>query len=161
MNFEKEIETRLASDATLLANAVNRKRLAKVLKKKISFPLPEATVQEEMDALKKRDEKIADKAAKAQAEESLKIALILRHYITEFAVAATEEDIKSYIAMGAPSQMAIDGFYEWYIQDQNRLKQVQAAVIEQNALDVILTKVKAKEKACTIADIEKELKEGA
>lgn len=159
--FEQEIKDRLESDAKHLANAVNRRRLTEVLKKKISLPLPESTLNQEIEALKKRDEKLTDKACKKKAEESLTLALILRHYIEKFNVKVTEEDIKAYIAMGAPSQMAIDGFYEWYVQDKERLEQVRGAVIEQNALNAILEKVKTKEKSCSITDIEKELKEEA
>ena len=57
--------------------------------------------------------------------------------------------------------MAVDGFYDWYIQDKERLEQVRGAVIEQNALNAMLEKVKTKEKSCSITDIEKELKEEA
>ncbi len=160
LDFEKEIKSRLETDAVHLANAINRKRMSVVLKKKIIFPLPECTLNDEVKALQEKDSEMKDKVAKQKATDSLTMALILRHYIQTYQVKATEEDVRAYIAIGAPGQMSVDSFYEWYVQDQSRLNQVQAAVIEQNALDKLLTLVKTKEVVCSIKDIEKELKEG-
>lgn len=159
-DFEKEIQERLETDAAHLAKAINRKRMAAVLKKKVTFPLPENTLNEEIKALQERDKDLKDKAAKQKATDSLTMALILRHYVQAYNIKATEADIKAYIAIGAPSQMSADGFYEWYVQDQSRLDQVRAAVIEQNTFDKLLSLVKTKEVKVSIQDIEKELKEG-
>jgi trigger factor len=158
--FEKEIMSRLEADAHHLSKAINRKRMSAVLKKKISFPLPESTLNEEIKALQERDKEMKDKVAKQKATDSLTMALLLRHYIQMYKVKASEEDVKSYIAVGAPNQMSVESFYDWYIQDKSRLDQVRAAVIEQNAFDKLLTLVKTKEVKASIQDIEKELKEG-
>jgi len=159
--FEKDIRSRLESDAEHLAKVINRKRLTAVLKKKISFPLPESTLSEEVKALMEKNQDMKEKVAKQKATDSLSMALILRHYIQMLSVKATEADIKNYISIGAPNGVSVDMFYDWYVQDKARLDQVRAACIEQNALDKILTLVKTKEAASTIADIEKELKEDA
>ena len=157
--FEKEIRDRLEADADHLGKAINRKRLAKVLKTKVTFSIPECTLSEEIKALKERDEKLSDRVAKQKSTDSLTMALILRHYIQSLSITATIDDIKAYIAMGAPGEVSVDMFYDWYIQDKSRLDQVKAAVIEQNTFDKLLTLVKTKESSCSIQDIEKELKE--
>lgn len=159
--FEKEIKSRLEEDAGHLAKVLNRKRLTAVLKKKISFPLPEGTVAEEVKALLEKNKDMKEKVAKEKAADSLSIALILRHYVQAYSITASEEDIKAYIAIGAPNGVSVDMFYDWYIQDKARLDQVRAVVVEQNTLDKILTVVKTKESASSIAEIEKELKEDA
>ncbi|MCP8352457.1 trigger factor [Candidatus Synchoanobacter obligatus] len=159
--FEKEITSRLESDAKKLAQAINRKRLIKVLKDKISLALPEVTVNEEVAALKEKNDSLSDKEANKQATETLRLALILRHYIQELSVKASKDDIKDYIAIGAPEGIDAEMFYDWYAQDQKRLEQVRGAVMEQNVLDAILDKVTVKEVSASINEIEKELQEAA
>jgi FKBP-type peptidyl-prolyl cis-trans isomerase (trigger factor) len=113
----------------------------------------------EVEHLKKKDEKMSDRAAKKAATDSLVLALTLRHYIEANGIRATEEDVKAYIAIAAPSQVSPDMFYEWYAQDKERIGQIRAAVVEQKAFDHILSGVKTKVVTRSISDIEAELKE--
>lgn len=157
--FEKEIKERIASDAEHLARALNRKRLTAELKRNISFPLPESVLKQEIEGIKSKDEKITDKEAKTQAEISLMLGLLLRHYIDKWSIKADEAQVRDYIMMAAPAGIAPEMFVGWYMQDKERLGQVQGLVLEQNVFDKLLTVVKIKEVLTSIKDLESELKE--
>lgn len=157
--FEKEIKERLESDASYLAASINRKRLLAEIKKKISFPVPESLVEQEMEGVKEKNDKLSDKELRTQAESSLMVGLLLRHYIDKWSITASEAQIRDFIMMAAPSGIAPEMFVQWYIQDQNRLDQITGLVLEQNVFDKLLTVVKIKEVLTSVKDLEAELKE--
>ena len=159
-DFEQKIEERLEQDAAHLVKAINRKRFAKKVVPFFKLKLPESALQKEMDELKGRDETLTDKQAKAQATESMSLALVMRHYMNDLKIRVTEQDLKDYISIAAPVHISPEMFYEWYRQDEKRMEQVQSIVAEQKIFDAMIAQATTKEVLVSISDIEKELKEG-
>ena len=63
--------------------------------------------------------------------------------------------------MMSPPQVSPDQFFQWYMQDQDRIQQVQSTVLEQKTLSELLKLVDLKTKTMSIKDIEAELRENA
>lgn len=158
-SFETALKERLELDAARLAQAINRRRMMASLKDKISFPLPDSVLKEEIDSIQKEDKDVDDKTAKKTAEASLSLGLLLRHYVEKWSIKATDEEVRDYIMMVAPNDVPPAFFLEWYMKDQDRLEQIRGLVLEQNVLNKILTVVQAKEVLRSLKDIEAELKE--
>ena len=74
-------------------------------------------------------------------------------------IKAAPQEIKAHIEMMAPPQVGADQFFQWYVQDQNRIQQAQSTLLEQKTLSEVLSKVDLKAKNVSIKDVEAELKE--
>lgn len=159
--FEKEIKERLEADAAYLVEAVNRRRLLKELSSVIKVDLPQGVVEKETKSAIEQEEGMAEKDAKQVVENNLMRALIVKHYMRQMDIKITTDDIKKHIEIMTPPQVSPEYFFQWYVQDKDRVQQAQSTLLEQKTLSEVLTKVKMETKAHSLSEIEAELKESA
>ncbi len=159
--FEKELKSRLEADVEYLVDAVNRRRLLNELQKKIKVVQPQSVIDEEVKAMMEKDPKLTEKTAKASAIANMEKVMIVRHYLKSTKVSANPQEVKTHIEMMAPPQVSPDQFFQWYVQDKNRIQQAQSTLLEQKTLSELLKQVDLKAKTMSIKDIEAELRENA
>jgi len=152
-NLERELKFRLQNR--------NKQAALDALVKQAELDLPNASVQAEIERmvegaradLKARGIKDADKAPipddifRPQAEQRVRMGLVVAELVRSHELHATAEQVKAHIEELASGYQKPEEVVRWYYSDMNRLSQVEAIVIENNVTDFILGKAKVSEKA--------------
>ena len=103
--------------------------------------------------LKQRGIKDADKAPipddifRPQAERRVRLGLVVAELVRTEKLDATREQIEAHINEMAAAYERPADVVKWYTDDQQRMSEVEAVVIENNVTAFILAKAKVTEKA--------------
>ena len=152
-NLERELKFRVL--------ARNKNAVMDALVAQAELEVPKASVQAELERmvegaradLKARGIKDADKAPipddifRPQAEQRVRMGLVVAELVRSHELHATAEQVKAHIEELASGYEKPEEVVRWYYSDMNRLSQVEAIVIENNVTDFILGKAKVSEKA--------------
>ncbi|MEJ6605335.1 MAG: trigger factor [Burkholderiaceae bacterium] len=152
-NLEREVKNRL--------QARNKAVAMDAVVAKAELDLPKAPVQAELDRmadaaradLKQRGIKDADKAPipddifRPQAERRVRLGLVVAELVRTEKLDATREQIEAHINEMAAAYERPADVVKWYTDDQQRMSEVEAVVIENNVTAFILAKAKVTEKA--------------
>ena len=145
-NMEREARTALDGQ---LKNAVIDQLVAAN-----EFDVPKALVQEEIQRLKQQAVKqfgeqsqidpsaLPDDLFSEQAARRVKIGLIMNEVVTSAEIKADEAAVKSYIADQASVYQDPQQVIDYYSNNAEMLDQVKAVVVENAAVDHILSKCK-------------------
>jgi trigger factor len=152
-NLEREVKFRLL--------ARNKQAVMDALLTKAELDLPNASVNAEIARmiegaradLKSRGVKDADKApipeeiVRPQAERRVRLGLVVAELVRKNELQAKPEQIKTHIDDLAASYEKPADVVRWYYGDRQRLGDVEAAVIENNVTDFVLSQAKVNDKA--------------
>jgi trigger factor len=109
--------------------------------------------------LKQRGVKDADNAPipddifRPQAEQRVRLGLVVAEVVRGNTLHAKPEQIKAHIEELAASYERPDDVVRWYNSDNQRLAEVEAVVIESNVSDFVLAQAKVVEKAITFEEL--------
>lgn len=137
-NLEREVKNRL--------QARNKAAAMDAMVAKAELDLPKAPVQAELDRmadaaradLKQRGIKDADKAPipddifRPQAERRVRLGLVVAELVRTEKLDATREQIEAHINEMAAAYERPADVVKWYTDDQQRMSEVEAVVIENN-----------------------------
>lgn len=151
-NLEREVKFRLT--------ARNKQNALEALAKSAQLEIPKALVTDEVQSmtqraredLKQRGVKDADTAPipeelfKPQAEQRVKLGLVVGELVKSAKLQATPEQIKAHIEELAQSYEKPADVVTWYYSKRDRLAEVEAIVIENNVAEHILKNAKVTEK---------------
>lgn len=158
-NLEREVKSRL--------QARNKQAVMDALVAKAELDLPKSIVQSEVDRLlegaraelKQRGIKDADKAPipddvfRPQAEQRVRLGLVVAELVRANNLQATPETIKAHVEELAASYEKPADVVRWYFGDNRRLAEVEGVVIENNVTDFVLGKAKITEKAISFDEL--------
>ena len=158
-NLEREVKFRLL--------ARNKQAAMDALVAKAELDLPQSIVQSEVERLKdgaradlkQRGIKDADKAPipddifRPQAEQRVRLGLVVAEVVRTHELHAKPEQIKAHIEELAASYERPDDVTRWYYSDNQRMAEVEAVVIESNVADFVLGKAKVTEKAISFEEL--------
>ena len=158
-NLEREVKFRLL--------ARNKQAAMDALVAKAELDLPQAIIQSEIERLKdgaradlkQRGIKDADKAPipddifRPQAEQRVRLGLVVAEVVRGNTLHAKPEQIKAHIEELAASYERPDDVVRWYNSDNQRLAEVEAVVIESNVSDFVLAQAKVTEKAISFEEL--------
>ena len=158
-NLEREVKFRLL--------ARNKQAAMDALVAKAELDLPQSIVQSEIERLKEgaradlkqRGVKDADKAPipddifRPQAEQRVRLGLVVAEVVRGNTLHAKPEQIKAHIEELAASYERPDDVVRWYNSDNQRLAEVEAVVIESNVSDFVLAQAKVVEKAISFEEL--------
>ncbi len=158
-NLEREVKFRLL--------ARNKQAAMDALVAKAELDLPQSIVQSEIERLKdgaradlkQRGIKDADKAPipddifRPQAEQRVRLGLVVAEVVRGNTLHAKPEQIKAHIEELAASYERPDDVVRWYNSDNQRLAEVEAVVIESNVSDFVLAQAKVTEKAISFEEL--------
>ncbi|HQY09881.1 MAG TPA: trigger factor, partial [Burkholderiaceae bacterium] len=152
-NLEREVRFRVA--------ARNKQAVMAALEKAVTFDLPKALVDNELERLvagaredlKQRGIKDADKAPiptevfQPQAERRVRLGLTVAELVKAHNLAATPEQVKAHVEDLAQSYEKPEDVLRWYFGEPQRLAEVEAVVIEENVSSHVLSQAKVVDKA--------------
>ena len=150
-NLQREVKNRLI--------AINKNRVMDALIKVSEFDIPQSLVKQEigeLTELTRRDLAIRNPSHKdvalppelftAQAEKRVRLGMILGELMKDNILAVSDDKLKERATEIASSyenpQMVID----YYLNEPSRRKELEAMLMEENAMDYVFGKAKVTEK---------------
>ncbi len=157
-NLEREVKNRLI--------AINKNRVMDALVKVSEFDVPQVLVKQEigeLTELTRRDLAVRNPAHKdvalppelftAQAEKRVRLGMLLGELMKDNILAVSDDKLKERAAEIASSyenpQMVID----YYLNEPSRRKELEAMVMEENAMDYVFSKAKVVEKTVPFEEL--------
>lgn len=158
-NLEREVKFRL--------QARNKRAVMDALVSKAELDLPNASIQAELGRmvegaraeLKQRGIKDADKAPipddvfRPQAEQRVRLGLVVAELVRKEGLQATPEQIKAHVEELASSYERPAEVVRWYFGDNARMAEIQAVVLENNVTEFILSKAKVTDKSVSFDEL--------
>jgi trigger factor len=158
-NLEREVKTRLL--------AKNKQAAMDALVGVCELDLPQSILQSEMDRLvegaredlKQRGIKDADKAPipaeifRPQAENRVRLALVVGDLVRTQKLEATPEQIKAHVEDLAASYEKPAEVVRWYYGDKRRMAEVEAIVVEANVTAFLVSKAQVVEKTISFEEL--------
>ena len=158
-NLSREVKNRLLTR--------NKQTVMDALVAKAELDLPKSSVQAELDRmieaaradLKQRGMKDVDKAPipmelfQPQAERRVRIGFVVHELVRANNLQAKPEQIKAHIEELASSYDSPTDVVHWYYSDKQRLAEVEAAVIESNVTEFVLSKARMSEKLVSFDEL--------
>ena len=157
-NLEREVKNRLIS--------INKNRVMDALIDVSEFDIPQALVKQETDQLiemTRHDLSVRNPAQKdialppelfaAQAEKRVRLGMLLGELIKDNILAVSADKLKERATEIAASyenpQMVID----YYLNDPGRRRELEAMIMEENAVDYVFGKAKVTDKAVPFEEL--------
>ncbi len=150
-DFRSEVEDKLNKENEHLAKQIAHKRILEQLKKTYEFELPSAIVAQEKAAIKSGKPESSEEDITKEAEENIKISLVLQKYAKEMNISVNDHMTREYLKTIAPDFIPVEMFINWYQQDKQRWTKVQVAVIEQEVVAKLLLQCAEKEDKLTLS----------
>lgn len=159
--LRSDIRKNLENQVKFRVDNLNKTAALKVLSENAEVLLPKVTVKAELERmvqaaredLKQRGIKDVDNAPipedvfQEEAERRVRMGLVVGDLVEKQNLYATEEQVKAHVQDLAISYEKSDEVIRWYMEDQNRLAEVRAAVVEKNVADYVFEQAKVTEKA--------------
>lgn len=161
-----EVRSNMEKELTRAVENKNRTLVLDALSDKVEVTLPQALVQQEAETLLKRqaeqfkqqgmnpeDLGITADMFKADAEKRVKVGLVLGEVIKENNIEATEEGRKAFIEEQASSYDDPQEVINWYANNPDAQKEIDAILVEREITKLILSEAKVKEVAKKFEEI--------
>ena len=158
-NLEREVKYRLL--------ARNKNAVMDALIKSAELDLPKASIQAEVNAMAQaarqdlvqrgmKDAANAELPAELfqpQAERRVRLGLIVAELVRAENLLATPEQVKAYIDDLSASYEKPEEGARWYLNDQQRMAEIEAVVTEANVTDFVLGKAKVSDKQVSFQEL--------
>ena len=158
-NLEREVKYRLL--------ARNKNAVMDALINSAELDLPKASIQAEVNAMAQaarqdlvqrgmKDAANAELPAELfqpQAERRVRLGLIVAELVRAENLMATPEQIKAYIDDLSASYEKPEEVARWYLNDQQRMSEIEAVVTEANVTDFVLGKAKVSDKQVSFQEL--------
>jgi trigger factor len=96
---------------------------------------------------------ISEEFFRAQAEKRVRLGLLVAQLVRENNLFASAEQVKAQVEEMAASYENPAEVVRWYYGDQQRLVEIEGAVVEKNVTDFVLANAKVTDKAVTFDEL--------
>jgi trigger factor len=163
----EEISQNLTREITRRQQSLLKNQSMDVMSNACQFDLPKFLVSQEEERLIEQARKdleqrgvpnaknapIPEGMFTPQAQQRVKLGLILNKLVKEFDLKATPEQIKSEIEEQAASYEDPQEVMRWYYSDPSRLADIESLVLENNVVKYVMDKVKVNDKQVTFEEL--------
>ncbi len=163
----EEISQNLQREITRRKQSLLKNQSMDVMSNACQFDLPKFLVSQEEERLIDQARKdleqrgvpnaknapIPDGMFTPQAQQRVKLGLILNTLVKEFDLKASPEQIKSEIEEQAASYEDPQEVMRWYYSDPSRLADIESLVLENNVVKYVMDKVKVNDKQVTFEEL--------
>lgn len=157
-NLEREIETRLRSRT--------RAAVMEALTQGAKFEVPKALVASEAQRLgEELRSQLAERGADAKnlpispdlflprAEMQVRLGLVVGELVQTEGLGVQQQQLRQALEKLASSYERPADVIQWYLQDRNRLAEIENSVLEENVLTWILTKAKVSDETVAFDEL--------
>ena len=147
-----------------------RNELLEILGEKVKMDLPQSLVDQELNMAKQehdsqhqhcddkncKDHKWDEKKEKKEAEQRVKLGLVLAEWGTAHKVEVTRDDMQQAIWAEASRYPDPKPVFDFYNKNQNAVAMLRGMIFERKSLDAMLKHVKHKEKSVSPEELFKQ-----
>lgn len=165
--LKKEISKNLNREINFRSYSITKQKILDKLLESTNIKVPNSLIAREVDKLKhqalknlekqglNKDElkNINDDLFKDKAKKSVGLGIIVNKIIKTNNLKATDAQVKEVISVFAENYEDPQGYINWYLKDKNNLENAKALALENNVIDLILSKAKVKEKNYSFKEI--------
>lgn len=163
--FEAEVSKPLQSQLEQQIKMVTKDRVLDLLEDKHKVQLPEQHVEQELARLEKlHAEKHGNgpdvksqKQLMKQAQKNVTLSFVLREIMQKNEIKLDEMRVESEIRDMALPYVETSVFVQWYKEDEQRMEQLRAQVLEDQVIDWVISQVTIKEEKVPYANVAKML----
>jgi len=159
LNLEREVGVRLKSKT--------KDQVMQALLEATPINVPKSLIQMEIDALRdqarqnlamrgipvKEDVPLPNEVFQAQAERRVSLGLILGEVVRTHNLHAKPEQVRAAVDLQAQSYEKPEEVVKWYYQQTERLRDIEAVVMEENVVEWALSVAKSQDKAITFDEL--------
>jgi trigger factor len=167
--MREEIRTNLTREVTRRTQTLLKSQVMESLTKVCDMAVPKGLVAQEQERLianarqdlaargvpNAKDAPIPAELFTAQAEQRVKLGLILNELVKQQSLEAKPEQIKAEIEEQSASYEDPKEVMRWYYSDPKRLADVEALVLENNVVAYVTGLAKVTEKAVSFEELSK------
>ncbi|MDP3876857.1 MAG: trigger factor [Methylobacter sp.] len=163
--FREDIRTNLAGELEQALRGKLKNAVLHALYEKIQISVPNALVDQEVETmmkpyietakrqkLKLEDLKLPRDVFEGQAKQRVALGLILGEIIDKNDIKLDADKVRSTVEDMAKSYERPQDVIEWHYADESRLNSVRQMVLENQAVDWILARVKVSDEAVSFSD---------
>jgi len=103
--------------------------------------------------MKEQDIKLTEQIFEPQARRRVALSLLLSRFAADNKIVAEEDKVRAKVDDFAQSYEDPSEVVAWYYQDANRLRDVQAMVVEENVVDAVLQLAQVTDEASTLENL--------
>ncbi|WFM69779.1 trigger factor [Halomonas sp. CKK8] len=155
--FRAEVKKNMTREATQAVDNRVKQQVLEALKKANDIPVPQALVQQETEGLKRQAaqqfglgedfdvSQLPDELFAEQAKSRVQVGLLLAEVIKSHELAASDDEIKAKVEELAQQYQDPEQVVEYYMNNDQLKTQVQSAILEEKAVDVLLEQASVKD----------------
>ncbi|MDI5891905.1 trigger factor [Halomonas rhizosphaerae] len=155
--FRAEVKKNMTREATQAVDNRVKQQVLEALKKANDIPVPQALVQQETEGLKRQAaqqfglgedfdvSQLPDELFAEQARSRVQVGLLLAEVIKSHELEATDDEIKAKVEELAQQYQDPEQVVEHYMGNDQLKTQVQSAILEEKAVDVLLEQASVKD----------------
>ena len=164
--LKKEVRINMERELATALKAVNKRRALDILSEKNELALPEAPIMREANHLAEQAKQNLRSQGvnvegipfdienfKANAEKRVKLSLLIGKIISDNEIKADDERVKQAIDNIAASYEDADEVVNFYMNNPERLSEIQMTVVEDMVVEWIFDNVKVEESTSTFSEV--------
>jgi trigger factor len=153
--FRKEIRENMARELKRLVTAQNRNAVLAALDKAVEIELPKSLVDQEIQTMMQNQLRelqmqgvdpgqvqLNAEDFRERAEQRIRLGLIIGQLIKDLGIEVTPEEIEAYIREQASAYEDPEEVVQWYKQNPEHLREIEAILVENKVADAVLDKAK-------------------
>ena len=164
--LKKEVRANMGRELENALKQKNKKTVLDMLTEKNSVTLPEEPVEREAEHLMEQAKKNLEKQGvdiksipfttsgfKDPAKQRVALSLLIGKIISDNKLQADDDRVKAVVELMASSYDDPEDVIKYYMNDPQKLSEVQMMVVEDMAVEWITEQVKVEEKASTFSEV--------
>ncbi|MDZ7842827.1 MAG: trigger factor [Gammaproteobacteria bacterium] len=164
--FRREIADNLARERDERVSRLVRARVMDALIRENEIEVPEKLVDREIEAMISMNKSMLEQQGmpteqfdpdreqyRADAEKRVKMGLILSEIVQKNELKADQNRVKERVERMAASYEQPDAFVQWYYSSRERMQQIEATVLEEQVVDMLLEGADSKETRVTLQEL--------
>lgn len=164
--FRREIADNLARERDERVSRLVRSRVMDALIRENEIEVPERLVDREIDAMISMNKSMLEQQGmpteqfdpdreqyRADAEKRVKMGLILSEIVQKNELKADQTRVKERIERMAASYEQPEAFVQWYYSSRERMQQIEATVLEEQVVDMLLEGADSRETRVTLQEL--------
>lgn len=164
--FRREIADNLARERDERVSRLTRSRVMDALIRENDIEVPVKLVEREIDALISMNKSMLQQQGvpteqfdpdreqyRADAEKRVKMGLILSEIVQKNELKADQNKVKERVERMAASYEQPEAFVQWYYSSRERMQQMEATVLEEQVVEMLLEGADSKEAPVTLQEL--------
>ncbi len=144
--MREQIKENLTKRATLFLQAQMRVAAMDKVIALHQIEVPESLVSHELEHIKKTNQEWSPEEAEKEAKKRISMGLLLRKVVMDKQLRVDADKVREHIERMAATYHDPEQMVRWYYEDKKRLQEIEAIVLEHQAIDTLIETMQVEER---------------